>query len=62
MAYVIICAQFGMELIGVKSPLINWKMIMKANITKILCNMVDDLLATTTPSPDITRLKRMTAR
>ena len=46
-----------MESIGVISPLISWKMMMKKNITYILCCMVEEQLAMETPSPDITKLK-----
>ncbi len=40
----------------------SWNTIMKANITKMLCNIVEELLAIATPKPDITRLNRMAAR
>lgn len=62
MAYVTTRAHSGIESIGVKSPLISWNTIMQANITKMLCSMVADLLAIVNPSPDITRANSTAAR
>ena len=60
--YVIYWTHTGMELIGVNNPLMSWNTIMNANITKILCSIVDEELAIEIPIPDITRLNRMAAR
>ena len=56
------CAHRGIEAMGVNSPLINWKMMMKANIINMLCRIVADLLAMNTPNPDMTRLNKIAAR
>ena len=56
------CAQSGIDLIGVKSPLISWKIMMKANMMKMLWSMVDERLAMVTPSHDMTRLNKIVAR
>ena len=56
------CAHRGIEAMGVNRPLINWKMMMKANIINMLCRIVADLLAMNTPNPDMTRLNKIAAR
>ena len=57
MAYVMYCAHCGIESIGVISPLMSWKIMMKKNIMYMLCCMVEEQLAIAIPSPDMTKLK-----
>ena len=49
---VIFCAQPGMLLIGVNSPLIRISTIMKKNITNIACCIVSEVFDTSRPRPD----------
>ena len=56
------CAQPGIDSTGVTRPLISTKSITKKNITNIACCMVSELLAITTPMPDIVRMKSAAAR
>ena len=56
------CAQAGIDSIGVSKPLINTKIMIKKNITNMVCCIVEERLAMVMPSPDMVRIKRRAAK
>ena len=55
------CAQSGIELIGVSSPLISTHRSTTNNIRNILCDIFDEKLAIMIPMPDITNINNNAA-
>ena len=56
------CAHSGIELIGVSRPLNSIKIMIKKNITNIVCWILSEILATATPNPEKPRIKRIVAK